>query len=57
MNDYYYYYSSIDNRDSLELTSGFWLSHYNFLLSLDIWEDWQKASIRDAILSEKVFEV
>ena len=56
MNDYYYY-SSIDNRDSLELTSGFWLSHYNFLLSLDIWEDWQKASIRDAILSEKVFEV
>jgi hypothetical protein len=56
MNDYYYY-SSIDNRDSLELTSGFWLSHYNFLLSLDIWKDWQKASIRDAILSEKVFDV
>jgi hypothetical protein len=52
-----YNYSSIDNRDTLEITSGLWLSHYNFLLSLNIYEEWQEASIRDAILSEKVFDV
>jgi len=52
-----FYYSSIKNQDNLDLISNLWTSHYNFLLSLNILEEWQRLSYEDAILSEKVFDV
>jgi hypothetical protein len=52
-----FYYSEIYNRDVLEVTSNMWLTHYNFLLGLPILENWERKSIEDAILSEKVFDI
>lgn len=52
-----FYYSEIYNRDVLEATSNIWLIHYNFLLGLPTLEDWERKTIEDAILSEKVFDI
>lgn len=52
-----FYYSSIDNQDSLEIISNMWLSHYNFMLTLPSLTEWEKVTFEDSILSEKVFDI
>jgi hypothetical protein len=50
-------YSKLDNSDTLELVSSSWIGYYNTLLQLPFLETWERRSIEDAILSEKVFDI
>lgn len=50
-------YSATKNYTFLQQICSSWLEHYNFLLQLPHLEQWERSSIEDAILSEKIFDV
>lgn len=52
-----FYYSSIAHKDALEITSNMWTSYYNLRISFPWIEEWERDSLEDLILSEKVFDI
>lgn len=50
-------YSAINNSEVLKIISSSWIGYYNFMLQLPYIETWERRSIEDAILSEKVYDV
>lgn len=47
----------MDNFELLKEASTSWTQAYNFILMLDNLEDWERSTIDQLILSEKVFDV
>lgn len=52
-----YYFSSMNNFDDLMDWSIRWRTLYDTILSLPTLEEWERKTIEDLILSEKVFDV
>lgn len=50
-------YSANENLDLLLTVSRGWSETYDFILNLPNLEDWEKTTIYDLLLSEKVFDV
>lgn len=50
-------YSTTDNFELLKEVSGKWTETYNFILGFENLEEWEKRTLEQLILSEKVFDV
>jgi hypothetical protein len=50
-------YSSMENKEVLETTSNFQTLYYNDILALPMLELWERFTIENSILSEKIFDI
>lgn len=50
-------YSTMNNFELLKEVSSKWTQSYNFILGFENLEEWEKRTLEQLILSEKVFDV